>query len=92
LESRQQNLLVWHWYYLSGHRVTNPYEAKAREVLARVFGSRRGGTAIIVYTSMADDPKPARAVLRHYLDDMEPVLESAVVFGGRGATRSGQTP
>jgi len=84
LESRQQNLLVWHWYYMSGHRVTNPYEAKAREVLARLSGSQQGGAAIIVYTTMADDPKPARAVMRRYLDDMEPVLESAIDIGGAG--------
>lgn len=90
LESREQNLLVWHWYYLSGRRVTNPYEAKALEVLARLTGSRGGGAAIIVYTSMADDPVPARKVMRRYLEDMEPELMAAVENGRGERARDGK--
>ena len=78
LKSEGQNLLVWHWYYLSGRNVTNPFVVKALEAFEKLIGSDQGCAALVFYAEMDEDPEPARRAMRAFIKSMWPELDSAI--------------
>ena len=83
LLSEGQDLLVWHWYWLDGARLANPYAAKVREGIARLSGRYDGGAGVILYTPMGTGPGKAQTVLERYLQDMLPSIEASLRDAGR---------
>ena len=69
---------MWHWFFLSGRNVTNPFVAKALEALATLTGSDQGGAAIVFYAEMDEDPEPARRAMRAFIKSMWSELELAI--------------
>ena len=78
LKSEGQNLLVWHWYYLSGRNVTNPFVVKALEAFEKLIGSDQGCAALVFYAEMDEDPEPARRAMRAFIKSMWSELELAI--------------
>lgn len=93
LDSASTNLLVWQWYWIGGHVVINPYEAKLREAVNRLMGRTVQSAAIIMATDYEFESKAASARLRRFVDDMYPSIEKIFVGGeghpGVAATKDG---
>lgn len=77
LESRTQNLLVWHWMRTDAKDFSNLLVGKIYEGLGVLQGLSRSGFGIAVYTPYADDPEPAREQLQSFLDTMLPSIDAA---------------
>lgn len=78
LESSAQAFLIWHWYWVAGQHTANPYEAKMREAIARIFGGDSGGVGIVVFTPRDADRDASRAVLQRFLDGMITSIETSI--------------
>ena len=76
LESASQNLLVWHWYWIGGHHLSDDKLAKLYEAYQALFEGRRAGAGIVVFTELGDDADQARERLRKFLGDMLPAAEA----------------
>jgi exosortase A len=75
MESDGQNLLIWHWNWITGEYMINPYEAKFKEAISRLVGGSRDAAGIVVYTPLGDRIGPARARLQKFVDDMLPSIQ-----------------
>lgn len=78
LDSNDQSLLVWHWYWIGHQYVSNPYMAKFYELLARLSGDRYDGVGIVVYTRLDDRIDDARSTLSLFIRDVLPVLDNKI--------------
>jgi len=79
-----QRLLVWDWYWVSGQNVRNRYRVKLVEALSWLKNGHRNGAAVILFTSIDDDPNDARAELAMFAADMLPALNEAFARAGGG--------
>ncbi|MGA7799190.1 MAG: exosortase A [Gammaproteobacteria bacterium] len=70
LRSSDQNLLVWHFYWLDGYLTSNDYVAKLIEAKRRLSGGNEDGAGIVVYTEYGDGFPNAERLLREYLNSM----------------------
>ena len=81
LRGKQDRLLVWHWYWVAGRYVADPYRAKLMQATAKLAGKGDDGAVVIVYTPYDQQPDAARQVMRDFVDAMLPgvtrVLENA---------------
>ena len=71
--------LVWQWYRVAGHSLTNRYEGKAWEALARIHPGRADGAWIAV-TTPADslDAQAAEEALADFVRGMAPRVDAAI--------------
>jgi exosortase A len=80
IKSSNQNLLIWHWYWLgSGVYTSNSYEAKFREAIGKVFSGNQDGAGIVVYTEMGNSPEKARKILQGFVDNLLPGIEGSLL-------------
>lgn len=75
LNSRQGNLLVWHWNRINGFYSSNDYYSKVLEALARLTGKPKEGMALVFYATYLEDQNLARERLNQFLADMLPDIE-----------------
>jgi EpsI family protein len=71
--------LVWHWYYVHGHAVSNVYKAK----LLNAWGTLRGdpsATALVLTTDVGGtlDTSQAEANLRRFMADARRAVEECI--------------
>src|SRR5262245_44490678 len=59
-------LLVWHWYWMDGHRLVNPYWVKLRQALAVLLGRGDDGAFVVLYVPYEGQPDAARETLREF--------------------------
>lgn len=79
LRSGQQDLLVWHWYWMDGVYTTNHYLAKFWEAKAKLFGETGDAAAIIVVAEIGEQgPDAAAAVLNEFVVGMEPAMRASL--------------
>jgi EpsI family protein len=78
LGSAGGRLLVWDWYRIAGHDLSNPYLAKA--LLARDKLLRRGddSAAIVLAAPYEARPETAAETLRVFTREMQPVIDHAL--------------
>lgn len=75
IRSSEQNLLVWHWYWIDGHHITNDVIGKLYEALAVVLGRGHRQAGVVLYTPMEAKPEPARERLQRFAEDMLPAVD-----------------
>jgi exosortase A len=68
LSSADQELLVWHWQDVNGHKVTNLYQGKAWEAWFKVTGRSFAGTGVMLYTEIDSDRQRARERLSRFVE------------------------
>jgi exosortase A len=79
IQSSDQKLLVWNWYWIDGHHVANDYVAKLDEALAVILGRGHRQAGVVIYTPMNEaKPEPARARLQGFAEDMRPALDASL--------------
>ncbi len=78
LMSYDQNLLVWHWYWLDGTHTANAYWAKIIEAGQRLMGGEHPAVGMVVYTSYDHNKDGSDQVLRGFLADMLPAIEAGL--------------
>jgi EpsI family protein len=78
LRSPDQRLLLWDWFRISGHDLTNPYVAKLLLARDRLFD--RGDEAAAVIVGVADDgeKETAAETLREFVREMKPSIDAAL--------------
>jgi EpsI family protein len=77
-DSRDQRLLVWHWYRIGADHIANPYVAKLIEAKWKLLSGRRDGAGLIIYAEYATKSEEAVPVLREFLSDMLPAIEASL--------------
>ena len=78
LQSPGQKLLIWDWFRIAGHDLSNPYLAKLLLAREKLLGHRTGGAAIIVATPYHDQPGAAEQTLREFVREMLPSIEATL--------------
>jgi exosortase A len=78
LQSAGQKLLIWDWFRIAGHDLSNPYLAKLLLAREKLFGHRTGGAAIIVATPYEDRAETAEQTLREFVGEMLPSIEATL--------------
>jgi EpsI family protein len=78
LRGANERLLIWDWFRIAGHDLTNPYLAKALLAWEKLSGRGDDGTAIILATVYSDPTRPPRAVLAEFMRDMLPSIDAAL--------------
>ncbi|HEV8111002.1 MAG TPA: exosortase A [Burkholderiales bacterium] len=78
LGSAGGRLLVWDWYRIAGHELSNPFMAKA--LLARDRLLRRGddSAAIVLAAPYEVRPETAAETLRVFTREMQPAIDQAL--------------
>ena len=67
-------LLTWHWYWMGGEYLTNPYRAKWIQARAKLSGQGDDGAIIVLATPYATNPREAAETLRTFASDALPTL------------------
>jgi EpsI family protein len=70
-------LLVWKWFWISGHRTSSPIWAKAIETSEKLLLRQPYAAGIIAFTER-DDEESARIRLEEFLAEGLPALESGL--------------
>ena len=78
LRSAAGRLLVWDWYRIAGHDLSDPYMAKA--LVARDMLLRRGddSAAIVLAAPYETRPETAAETLRIFAREMLPAIDHAL--------------
>lgn len=80
LKSFNQNLLVWHWYWIDGQHLASSVQAKIFEAYKKLQGDKLGGAGIVIYTSIDNNGLDlSRNHLHHYINDMLPIIEKTLL-------------
>lgn len=74
IRSTDTRFLVWHWYWVAGHHVANPYLGKIFQVYSRLFGDNDASAGVVMYAPYDLSPDEATATLRVFLNDAFPAL------------------
>jgi len=75
----QHQHLVWQWYRVAGHKLTNRYQGKAWEALARIYPGRADGAWIAVTTPLNDQqPQAADDRLADFARHVAPLVDGAI--------------
>ncbi len=75
----QHEHLVWQWYRVAGHNLTNRYIGKAREALARIYPGRTDGAWIAITTPLGDgNVEVAEERLARFALAMAPHIDTAI--------------
>ena len=75
LRSSSGRLLVWDWYRIGGHDLSNPYVAKAILARDKLLGRGDASAAIVVAAPYETRPDVAADTLRSFIRDMLPAIE-----------------
>ena len=79
IDGRPQEHLVWQWYRLAGRDLTNRYEGKAWEALARIYPGRSDGAWIAITTPLEnEDTAAAEERLARFVSSMAPVIGKSI--------------
>jgi exosortase A len=71
--------LVWQWYRVAGRSLTNRYEGKAWEALARLYPGRTDGAWIAITTPYDEhDAQATEAVLASFARSVVPQVDAAI--------------
>jgi len=81
LRSAATRLLAWHWYWVAGHSVVNPYLGKAFDAYSRLFGNDTPSAGIVLYAPYDLSPDEATATLQAFLNAAFPALEQTLRSG-----------
>lgn len=74
-----QEHLVWQWYRVAGRSLTNRYEGKAWEAIARIYPGRADGAWIAVATPLGAEGLPAaEARLADFANGAAPRIDHAI--------------
>ncbi len=77
IRSANQELLVWRWNIINGVHTTNDYYGKLIEAWSQLKGESRRGMGVVLYSPLTgNEPESARRVLRTFLRDLLPKLDS----------------
>jgi len=90
LRAQDSRLLIWDWFRISGHDLTNPYLAKALLAWEKLTGRSDDGTAIIIATVYTDASRPPTALLSEFVRDMLPSIDASLARTEGLALASGQ--
>jgi exosortase A len=82
LVGRDQRLLAWRFYWISGRVTANDYVAKARLALTKLLGAGDGSAAIVLYTVASEAPAEADDRLNRFAAEMGATVDHALVAGG----------
>jgi EpsI family protein len=74
LRASSASLLVWHWYWVDGQYVVNPYWGKFLQAKSILFGRGDDAAVVIVYASRSDAPQVTEQVLTDFLRAMLPAI------------------
>jgi EpsI family protein len=78
LRSASGRLLVWDWYRIGGHDLSNPYIAKAILARDKLLGRGDASAAIVLAAPYETRPDAAADTLRSFIRDMLPAIERAL--------------
>lgn len=81
LRSATTRFLIWHWYWVAGQHLTNPYWGKALEAYSRLFGGDAPSAGVVVYAPYDLSPDEAAKVMRGFLKAAFPALEQTLKAG-----------
>jgi EpsI family protein len=81
LRSPAIRFLVWHWHWVAGQHLTNPYWGKVLEAYSRLFGGDAPSAGIVVYAPYDLSPEEAAGVMRGFLNTAFPALEQTLKAG-----------
>jgi EpsI family protein len=70
--------LVWSGYWEGGRMVVSPYLAKAWEAWDHLSGAQRGSALVAVTADYEIQPDEAEAVLRNFMEAMQPGIAAAL--------------
>lgn len=71
--------MVWQWYRVAGRSLTNRYEGKAWEAVARIYPGRSDGAWIAITTPLeSQDVATAQKTLASFARDMTPEVNRAI--------------
>lgn len=80
MQGRSDSLVVWWWYWIDGHAVTNDYVGKLYQARQKFMLRGGDGAAVMVYAPYdlhAEEARRAmRAFLSRHLDQIEAALEA----------------
>lgn len=77
--TRVEERLVWRWYRVAGHSLSNRYEGKAREALARIYPGRTDGAWIALSTPLSTvDIEQGRQTLEAFARSAIPGIYAAM--------------
>ena len=82
LRSTGQRLLIWDWFRISDHDLTNRYLAKLLFARNRLLGRGAEGAAIIVAAPYEDQPELAAETMRQFMREMMPSIDAALARAG----------
>jgi EpsI family protein len=78
-----RRLLVWQWYWVNGNMTSSNYVGKLLQVKEKLLTGSGDGAAVMVFSPYDEDPAPARAALRAFLDSNLTPLEQALAGNRR---------
>ncbi|CAG1022469.1 hypothetical protein MTYM_01747 [Methylococcales bacterium] len=78
LQSQQQQLLTWRWYWIGGKHTANDYLAKFLEAKDKLLGHAGDEAAIILAVDTQGDMSTGRIVLQNFVDTMLPAIEKSL--------------
>jgi EpsI family protein len=74
LRGRSAQLLAWHWYWVDGQYVVNPYWAKLLQAKSTLLGRGDEGAAVVLFTEVDADRELAASRLQSFLEAMLPAI------------------
>ena len=75
LRSVKQRLMVMDWFWISGHRLSDPYLGKLLLARQRLLGLGDPAIGVIIATPYEDQAEPASATLQQFVHEMLPSVE-----------------
>jgi EpsI family protein len=78
LRSAAGRLLVWDWYRIAGHDLSNPYLAKALLARDKLLGRGDASWAIALATPYDTRADSAAQTLRLFMREMLPTIDGAL--------------
>ena len=78
-DDREQEYLVWQWYRVAGHSLTNRYQGKAWEAVSRIYPGRADGAWIAMALPLrGDDRVDAEQLLNDFATYVVPEINDAI--------------
>lgn len=78
-----RRLLVWQWFWIDGSMTSSNYVGKMLQVKAKLLTGSSDGAAVMVFSPYDEDPAPARAAMRAFLDTNLTPLDRALARNQR---------
>jgi exosortase A len=78
LEGANSAILVWSWYWIDGHALTNDYLGKLLQAKEKLFLGGDDGAAMMVYAPYTDTPEQARVAMRGFMNENAAALENCL--------------